>query len=341
MATPKRVDELAAMRAPNMSGVDTTAVLKALAGNPKMVSTPTTYAYGMNVEDAQREAQLGNQYQQQREASLRDARNAAVQQDQQRFEQAMKANAQYMAERNLTISERVSAAEIAYKKAMMAGIPADIEARKLANEKLALDIEREKEMDALRIAIPDPANPGKSQVIPARAFMGAGGKNILSYLTGKGTNETSTERLIRKKAETYAGKGIDQDDAFLLASSKPDATFQQISKAIDLAVKNKKPRIGQPNYGIKGVGKDGKPIAKTEDDYRAELYNQYIDSYFPMLSEPTRTKLKEWGPGSLNLLENNPDLVKAAEGEAQVRNSFSISPESMTALINALTEAYK
>ena len=328
---PTRMEELAAMRAPNQSGVDTSAVIKALAGNPDVVTTPTTYAYGMNVGDAQKEAQLGAQQQQQRESSLRDARNAAMQQDQQRFDMAMKAHAQYMAERNLAVSERVAAAEIAYKNAKMQGIPAELEAQRLANEKLMLDIEREKQMDALTIDIPDPANPGQTRKMPVRAFIGAGGKNVLSYMTGANLNETATERTIRRKAEIYASKGIPQDDAYLLAASKPELTFQQISEAIDMAVKNSKPKYGTANYGTKGTGPDGKPIPKTLDDYKADLYNQYVDTYFPMLSEDARAKLKVWGPGALGLLDSPP-----SQGDEGM-----FSQESIDALTRSLIDAYK
>lgn len=328
---PTRVEELTAMRAPNQSGVDTSAVIKALAGNPDVVATPTIYAYGMNVGDAQKEAQLGAQQQQQRELSLRDARNAAMQQDQQRFDMAMKAHAQYMAERNLAVSERVAAAEIAYKNAKMQGIPAELEAQRLANEKLMLDIEREKQMDALTIDIPDPANPGQTRKMPVRAFIGAGGKNVLSYMTGANLNETATERTIRRKAEIYASKGIPQDDAYLLAASKPELTFQQISEAIDMAVKNSKPKYGTANYGTKGTGPDGKPIPKTLDDYKADLYNQYVDTYFPMLSEDARAKLKVWGPGALGLLDSPP-----SQGDEGM-----FSQESIDALTRSLIDAYK
>lgn len=328
---PTRVEELASMRAPNQSGVDTSAVLKALAGNPDVVETPTTYAYGMNVGDAQKEAQLGAQAQQQRQAAVQDTRNAAMQQDQQLFDMAMKANAQYMAERNLAVSERVAAAEIAYKNAKMQGIPAELEAQRLANEKLMLDIEREKQMDALTIDIPDPANPGQTRKMPVRAFMGAGGKNVLSYMTGANLNETATERNIRKKAEIYASKGIPQDDAYLLAASKPELTFQQISKSIDTAVKNSKPKYGTANYGTKGTGPDGKPIPKTLDDYKADLYNQYVDTYFPMLSGDARAKLKAWGPGALGLLDS-----PSSQG-----NDGVLFQESIDALTRSLIDAYK
>ena len=328
---PTRVEELASMRAPNQSGVDTSAVLKALAGNPDVIETPTTYAYGMNVGDAQKEAQLGAQAQQQRQAAVQDTRNAAMQQDQQLFDMAMKANAQYMAERNLAVSERVAAAEIAYKNAKMQGIPAELEAQRLANEKLMLDIEREKQMDALTIDIPDPANPEQTRKMPVRAFMGAGGKNVLSYMTGTNLNETATERNIRKKAEIYVSKGIPQDDAYLLAASKPELTFQQISKAIDMAVKNSKPKHGTANYGTKGTGPDGKPIPKTLDDYKADLYNQYVNTYFPMLSEDARAKLKVWGPGALGLLDS-----PASQGDDGV-----LSQESIDALTRSLIDAYK
>ena len=298
-----RIEELMNMRAPNQSGVDSQAVIRALAANPQVVATPTTYAYGMNVQDAQREGQLGTQAQQERMKSIQDTRDAAMQQDAMRYDMAMKAHQQYMAERNQRVSEMVAASEMKYRQALMDKNQAEIDNAKLANEKLMLDIEREKELDNLNLDVPDPANPGKTLKMPVRAFMGAGGRNILSYMTGMTGNETGTERTIANRAKIYTSKGINEDDAYLLAASKPEATFQQISKAMDLAVKNKKNSLtGKADFGSKGTDSTGKVIPKTEDDYRTELYGQYIDQYFPMLSQDTRNKLKEWGFGSLSTL---------------------------------------
>lgn len=299
-----RIEELMNMRAPNQSGVDTQAVIKALAANPQTVATPTTYAYGMNVQDAQREGQLGTQAQQKRMESIQNARDAAMQQDSMRYDMAMKAHQQYMAERNQRVSEMVAASEMRYRQALMDKNQVEIENSRLANEKLQLDIEREKALDDLSLDVPDPANPGKTLKMPVRAFMGAGGKNILSYMTGKTGNETGTERTITNRAKIYASKGINEDDAYLLAASKPEATFQQISKAIDLKIKNSKNSLtGKPDFGTKGTDASGKAIPKTEDDFRSELYGQYVDQYFPMLSQDTRDKLKKWGFGALSTLD--------------------------------------
>lgn len=298
-----RIEELMSMRALNQSGVDSQAVIRALAANPQTVATPTTYAYGMNVQDAQREAQLGTQAQQERMKSIQDSRDAAMRQDAMRYDMAMKAHQQYMAERNQRVSEMVAASEMRYRQALMDKNQVEIENSRLANEKLQLDIEREKALDDLSLDVPDPANPGKTLKMPVRAFMGAGGKNILSYMTGKTGNETGTERTITNRAKIYASKGINEDDAYLLAASKPESTFQQISKAIDLKIKNSKNSLtGKLDFGTKGTDASGKAIPKTEDDVRSELYGQYIDQYFPMLSQDTRNKLKEWGFGALGTL---------------------------------------
>lgn len=326
-----RLEELMALRSPNTSGADTKAVLQALAANPNIIATPTTYAYGMNVEDAQREGQIGAQNQQRREASIQDARNAAIQQEQNQFDMAMKAHQLYLAERNQAVSEKVAAAELAYKNAMMQGIPAEIEARKLANEKLMLEIEREKQMDSLMVTIPDPANPGKTKQMPARAFMGAGGKNILSAITGNPANETGAERLIRTRTEIYVRRGIPPEDAFLLASANPNLTFHQISKAIAQDIRNSKDQLGRPNFGSKKLP-DGTLVKRSLDDYRAELYSLYIDQYLPMLSSETREKLKMWGPGALGLLDSSIEPNSSQSG---------LSQESMDALIQGFTEAYQ
>lgn len=330
----KRLEELMAMRAPNQSGVDTAAVIKALADNPSVAATPTTYAYGMNVGDAQKEAQLGSQAQQQRQAAITDARNAAIQQDQINYDMAMKAHAQYLAERNQLLNERVSAAEIAYKRAMQSRVAEDIETAKLNNQKLTLELEREKQLDSLNIDVPDPANPGKTKKMPIRAFMGAGGKNILSYLTGKTGNETATERLITRRAKIYTDRGMPSDDAFLLASSFPQNTFQQMSKAIDTDIKNRQSKLpgGKPNYGTSGKDASGNPIPKTEQEFRLELYDRYIDIYFPMLSDNGRALLKQWGPGAIEILSENQDSKTPQS---------TFSEDDISKIANALAERYQ
>lgn len=328
---PNRVEELASMRAPNQSGVDSSAVIRALAGNPEVVGTPTTYAYGMKVEDAQREAQLGAQNQARRESAIQDARNAAMEQDRQQFDMAMKAHAQYMAERNLAVSERVAAAEIALKNARMKGIPDEIRRVQLDNEKLMLDIEREKEMDALTFDVPSPGDPSKTVKVPARVLLSTGGRNVLNLLTGRSGNETGTERTIKNKAQIYTSKGINPEDAYLLAASKPETSFGQISKRLQDSEKARAPKIlGQkPNYGTKKDAQ-GKDVPLTLDEWRSNEYSRLVDAFFPMLSEDTRAKLKAWGPGALSQLEG-PN-VPADQG---------LSQESIDAITRALIEQYQ
>lgn len=328
---PNRIEELASMRAPNQSGVDASAVIRELAGNPDTVTTPTTYAYGMNVEDAQREGQLGAQNQARRESALQDARNAAMEQDRQRFDMAMKAHAQYMAERNLAVSERVAAAEIALKNARMKGIPDEIRRIQLDNEKLMLDIEREKEMDALTFDIPSPGDPSKTVKVPARVLLSTGGRNVLNLLTGRSGNETGTERTIKNKAQIYTSKGINPEDAYLLAASKPETSFGQISKRLQDAEKARAPKmLGQkPNYGTKKDAQ-GKDVPLTLDEWRLNEYSRLVDSFFPMLSEDTRAKLKAWGPGALSQLEG-----------PNVPGDQELSQESIDAITRSLIEQYQ
>ena len=328
---PNRIEELASMRAPNQSGVDSSAVIRALAGNPEVVGTPTTYAYGMKVEDAQREAQLGAQNQARRENAIQDARNAAMEQDRQQFDMAMKAHAQYMAERNLALSERVANAEIALKNARMKGIPDEIRRVQLDNEKLMLDIEREKEMDSLSFDIPSPSDPSKTVKVPARVLLSTGGRNVLNLLTGRSGNETGTERTIKNKAQIYTSKGINPEDAYLLAASKPETSFGQISKRLQDAEKAKAPKmLGQkPNYGTKKDAQ-GNSVPLTLDEWRTNEYSRLVDAFFPMLSEDTRTKLKTWGPGALSQLEG-----------PNVPGDQGLSQESIDAITRSLIEQYQ
>lgn len=332
----KRVEELASMRAPNMSGIDTKAVLQALAGNPQLAATPTTYAFGMNVEDAQREGQLGAQAQRQREASIQDARNTALQQDQQMFDIAMKAHSQYMAERNLAVQERVAAAEIAMKQARMAGIPAEIEARRLANEKLRGEIEFEKQMDDLKIPIRNPNNPEQVFQVPARVAMTTGGKHLMSYLSGNNPNETASERAIRQKAKIYTDKGLPPEDAYLMAATNLANNFPLVDKAVAAEVKNKNPKhLGmKPDYGTKGVDKNGKPIPKTLEDFRNEIWQSKIDTYFAPLSEAGRAWIKSQGPGAQGFLGQ-------AQEEPFKSDVGTLSEQAMDALTRAIMEGYR
>lgn len=328
---PNRVEELASMRAPNQSGVDASAVIKALSGNPDIVATPTTYAYGMKVSDAQKEAQLGAQNQARRESALQDARNAAMEQDRQQFDMAMKAHSQYMAERNLALSERVANAEIALKNARMRGIPDEIKRVQLDNEKLMLDIEREKEMDALTFDIPTPGDPTKTTKVPARVLLSSGGRNVLNLLTGRTGNETGTERTIKNKAQIYTSKGINPEDAYLLAASKPETSFGQISKRLQDSEKARAPKYPgyQADYGTKKDA-SGKDVPMTRRDFQMSEYSRLVDEFFPMLSEETRAKLKEWGPGALSQLDS-PN----ATGEG------GLSQESIDAITRALIDQYQ
>lgn len=332
----QRVAELAAMRAPNTSGVNTAAVLKALAGNPDLVRTPPTYAYGMNVEDAQREGQLGAQNQQQREASLRDTRNTAIAQDQQSFDIAMKAHAQYMAERNQAVQERVAAAEIALKQARMAGIPAEIEARKLANAKLLHEIEYEKQLDDLKITLPDAANPGQTIQLPARVVMSTGGKNLAQFLSGVNPNETASERAAREKTRIYIERGLSPNGAYLMGNTNlGQTTFSLMNKAAEAQLKNEEPKYGQPSYGTKGTDKDGKPIPKTREDRKLEILNGMVDSYFPMLPTEDREVIKSWGFGAAGMFQSNTPPAASTEEQPL------LTPEELSTITRALGEAYK
>lgn len=343
----KRVEELMAARAPNQSGVDAAAVLKALAGSPDSTRTPSTYAYGMRVDDAYKAAQLGAANQQQREASIQNYANQAIQQDKLQFDMAMKAHDQYLAERNQLINERVAGAEMAYKRALQSRVASDIEKAKMDNERLMLDIEREKQLDALTIDVPDAGNPGQTRKMPVRAFLGSGGTGILRYLSGEGfggkkTNETAADRAIRRKAEVYTSKGMPEDDAYLLAASKPDSSIALINKAIDKQVQGRKLEFGGYDFGTKGTDKDGKEIPKTEDEFRLELYNKYVDSYFPMLTEDSRALLKTWGPGAEGIL-STPEVAGVPQDEEseEPQQAPLFSQDSIDALTRALIERYK
>ena len=274
---PNRIEELASMRAPNQSGVDASAVIKALAGNPDTVATPTTYAYGMNVEDAQREGQLGAQNQARREDALQDARNAAIQQDQQRFDMAMKAHAQYMAERNLAVSERVAAAEIALKNARMKGIPDEIRRVQLENQKLLGDIEREKRIDDLYYDIPSPTDPTKTTRVPARVLMTTGGRYLMAALQGNIPGESNSARETRIMAQGYMSQGFSPEDSMQLATTNTAAVIRDTLNAIDDEIKQKKPRNSweQPNYGTKKDA-NGKDVPITTDEYRQSRYADLI-----------------------------------------------------------------
>ena len=300
----KRLAEIMQMRAPNQSGVDMQAVARALGGNPALVATPTTYAFGMNVADAQREAGLGQNAQEQRARQMQDMRDAAMKQDKQLFETAMQANQIYMQERNLALQEKVTQAEIEYKKAFTSKNQAEIERLALENDKLENDMIRELEIDRLSFTGPD------GQKIPLRVLMGAGNKYLTEILTGQRVGTTAQERLAEKKAAVYVQWGINPTDAFLLANTKLANTYANISKAMD-ANRQKIMKTefgGPPNWGTrKGVDSTGKEITipLTAAEWDAEEFARQMDHYFAYLQPETRAILKKKGPG-LGDLGNTP-----------------------------------
>lgn len=328
---PNRIEELASMRAPNQSGVDASAVIKALAGNPDTVATPTTYAYGMNVEDAQREGQLGAQNQARREDALQDARNAAMQQDQQRFDMAMKAHAQYMAERNLAVSERVAAAEIALKNARMRGIPDEIRRVQLDNEKLMLDIEREKYLDGLNIDIPDPLDSTKVKSVPARVIMSSGGRNLLYALNGRVPGESQSSREFKTLTQNYLKQGFTPEGAASLATTDTSRVFHQIITEIDDEVKQRTPKqLGlKANYGSRKDA-SGKDVPITLDEFKKQLYNDKLRYYFGSRLSPEDLE-------RLGQLSFGEGFTRAA----QYNESSGVSQESIDAITRALIEQYQ
>lgn len=335
-----RIEELASMRAPNQSGVDTSAVLRALAGNPEAVSVPTTYAYGMNVQDAQREAQLGFQQGQQRESSIRDARNAAMQQDAQQFDIAMKAHNQFLEERNLAIRERVAAAEIAAKQAALSRIPLEIERTRLQNEALQREIERERLMDSITIDVPDPANPGKTRAMPARIFSGQGGKSLLGYLTGTNPNETATERQARQTADIFKRQGFSDDGAALMATYG-SKLYAQLQKELNRMFERTKTTDLVGNE-VRNYGKNPDGSSKTEKQFLQDNFGVLVDGMFGFLPQGDRNIIKANGPYGMSFLGGAEETVPAGGGaQAQPTQNSLLSPEDMQRLQQALIEAYQ
>ena len=292
----KRLAEIMQMRAPNQSGVDMQAVARALGGNPALVATPTTYAFGMNVADAQKEAGLGQNAQEQRARQMQDMRDAAMKQDKQLFETAMQANQIYMQERNLALHEKVTQAEIEYKKALTSKNQAEIERLALENDKLENDMIRELELDHLTITGKD----GKTY--PLRPFLKSGSNTALEYITGNQAGGTPTDRRTAQIAQIYAKRGVNPDDAILLATSNMPQVYARIAKAVDMQKKAKKPEFGgTPNWGSKkGVDATGKEITipVTESEWELEEFARQIDKNLGFLDQETRNLLKQWGPAA-------------------------------------------
>lgn len=334
---PNRVEELASMRAPNQSGVDSSAVIRALAGNPEVVGTPTTYAYGMKVEDAQKEAQLGAQNQARRESAIQDARNAAMEQDRQQFDMAMKAHAQYMAERNLALSERVANAEIALKNARMRGIPDEIRRVQLENQKLLGDIEREKRIDDLYYDIPSPTDPTKTTRVPARVLMTTGGRYLMAALQGNIPGESNSAKENRIMAQGYMRQGFSPEDSMQLALTDTTAVIRNALNTIDDEIKRMKPRNSWENadYGTK-EDDYGNEVPITADEYKQSRYAQLIrGSLGGRISPEGLQKFIDLGYGA--------GLSRAKQQESSTSTSTigGLSQESIDAITRALIEQYQ
>lgn len=332
---PDRVTQLAQMRAPNQSGVDAGAVVRALAENPQLLQTPTTYAYGMTVEDAQKEGQLGSARQQQQHAMYGDSRNAALQQDQQLFDQAMKAHDAYMRERNLAVSEASLALEREYKRAMMSRIPAETKRLEAEASKLESDIARMKLLDETKVKMK--GHDGVEREIPLSMLYGTGNRYVLDFLSGGKVGgptfraPSSAQQKMDQNTSFYISRGFSPEDAQYLANNNGASLISSLGKAFTKQKDDtrKATKYGDTNWG---VTKDasGKETPRTEAQYDADTWADIVNRTFPQLSPNGRSIMLKWGPYA------GEQMGLLGEGLTSSTSQPEITSQDMQQILNLL-----
>lgn len=271
MATLK---ELMALRAPNTSGVDTKAVIQAMGANPQSVTTVPTYAFGMNVGDAQKEAQSGAQAQSERMRSMESARDAAMRQDAQLFDMAMQAHSRYVAERNIALAQEADRREAEMHKVMLSKNEAERDKAKKELELLELKVTRAKEQESYTIPVPDPRNPGKFIDMNMSALEavspGATAKLLTKY--GEQNKLTDTQKKLLTQINGFIAEGFSPETATGLANKDPTSL---IKWATERAIEDVK-RI------TSAKGPAGLPVepdwgeAGSESAYRTQKTMEYL-----------------------------------------------------------------
>lgn len=270
MATLK---ELMALRAPNTSGVDTKAVIQAMGANPQSVATVPTYAFGMNVADAQREAQAGAQAQSERMRSMESARDAAMRQDAQLFDMAMQAHSRYVAERNLALAQEAARREAEMHKVMLSKNEAERDMARKELELLELKATRAKKQDEFLIPVPDPTNPGKWREIPA---------SVLEYWKPGSTVELLKELAKQGKIPEALKKRAASIDGFITEGFAEPTATKLVNNDVTEVLKYATDKAHDDVKRITGV-KDqlGQPVkpdwgdAGSETAYRTQKIMEY------------------------------------------------------------------
>lgn len=290
-------EELMKMRAPNTSGVDTQAILRALSGQQFQ---PTSYAYGMNVQDAQREGQLAQQAAEQRLGTAQAFQKQAIAQDQQAFSNAMQAkglelqmenarlqeahrqHSRYIAERNLAINEQVKQAELAVKEAQLKGMDLQQSGLAMRNRLLELDIQRQEEMDKRTIKVGD-------EEYPMSFFNTPGGREFLKSKLGGGGNAAS--RKLSMRQEAFQQMGFSPVGAAYLSSINLEKTNSDIEKYLDKAEQALKGPAGNIVYPSTGTDEKGKPVRMTRDEWREAERAKLVREYYNFLPPEDLDKL--------------------------------------------------
>lgn len=312
MATTSRFEELMALTAPNTSGVDARAVIPALAQTG--LQHATTYAYGMGVQDAQREGQLGMQNLQNLRDTVSDAANRAMTQDMQLKEQAAQAHRMLMSEKDLAFRQQAHADSMAmaqknfqlnmdkfqYQKTVEGQRMAmEQKANELKMEADQLDVEKNRLEIGLLKDRADAFNAIKDVKLPVQLADGSTKDMSVMQMTAIGMDVNkalgnSTDPKIKSynaNRNNYISMGISPNSATLLAGMNINKTVMELEKNItaDINAKSKNLMADSP-FGQYEITENGQTVLKehTAESYRTLRMEQGLRMLFADLPEADR-----------------------------------------------------
>lgn len=312
MATDKRLEELMALTAPNTSGVDARAVIPALAQSG--LKHATTYAYGMGVQDAQREGQLGMQNLQNLRDTISNAANRAMTQDMQLKEQAAQAHRMLMSEKDLAFRQQAHAdsMDIARKNLQLnldkfqyqktvedQRLAMESKANELKNKAAQLDMEKGQVELGLLKDRADAFNTIKDMKLPVQLADGSTQDMSVMQMSAIGMDVnkalgSSVDPKIKSynaNRNKYLSMGISPNSATLLAGMDIPKAVMTLNKNITADINSKsKNLMADSPFGQYEVTENGQKVLKehTAESYKAAQMNMGLRLLFADLPEADR-----------------------------------------------------
>jgi len=265
---------------------------------------PTTYAFGMQIGDAQKEGALSGQAAMQAYKIGADVRDADLRERQFAYQQFLQAEQLENERRRIRLSERVAGLEAAYKQAQMQRLPFEMQKAQAEAALLAQKVEDFRKLSEMRIYVPG-----------------------LGYVSGTALRTLGPDLYrqgdVISRLETFKAAGMSDAGLRILGGRMSGSQYTQI---LDQARKNTNTWIQQNTQ--KGVmGNVEKSPSSEEID---KVYYQNLARGFGLgMSQEDIAILngygdvimpREWSDNPVQARKERSELEVMAEGiEAKVR----------------------